>query len=435
MNKLRNLITMMLFVCGVSLFGEIPDLELGGMKLEFEGEVRSRLAYFNNYDMDYETSDAKIAADMRAQFAIDILTQSPFYFSILTELGNIQFDNELEGSDFYLIELKEFYGGYNGDDVEGKAGIIDVKTPDSSVYEDDNLGVQAKIDFDFLQAKSFITMPNLLSDSWEVVDGISNLSYLAFLGASQEYFVVTDLWTMFLWDNGPEDFYYYCFWTGLELEKKYRRFSGNYGFIYNFGAATYLKIPISAYYSHLKLELETTKKTKLYSRFNLSSGTDGSSDTINQFQVVNGEGNLETGLGLLFGGSSFSNQSYFSNESLSIVEDGLSSGDFAFSDPGLFIYELGFEIDVNQLLDTTEFVLGGANTGELFDGEGYFTSLIGWEMDIHNTVKFTDDLKLNLSFSYLIAGNSFNAVYELNTGDSLTLDTSFKTDCSIKYSY
>jgi hypothetical protein len=221
----------------------------------------------------------------------------------------------------------------------------------------------------------------------------------------------------------------------LELEKKFRRFSGNYGFIYNFGAATYLKIPISAYYSHLKLELETTKKTKLYSRFNLSSGTDGSSDTINQFQVVNGEGNLETGLGLLFGGSSFSNQSYFSNESLSIVEDGLSSGNFAFSDPGLFIYELGFEIDVNQLLDTTEFVLGGANTGELFDGEGYFTSLIGWEMDIHNTVKFTDDLKLNLSFSYLIAGNSFNAVYELNTGDSLTLDTSFKTDCSIKYSY
>lgn len=424
-----------MLIAGGNLFGEIPDVELWGMNLEFEGDVRSRFAYFNNYDMDYSTSDPKIAVDIRARFAIDIETKSPFYFRIDLELGNIEFDKDLKASDFFMIELKEFYGGYDWNYVNGKAGIINVKTPGSAVYKDENFGLQAKIDFDVFKAKTFFTLPNLISDPYEFVDEISNLSYLAYLGASQDKYIDTDLWTMFLWDNGPEDFYYYCFWTGLELKKKYGIFSGETSFVYNFGAVSYLGIPISAYYSHLKLELETTKKTRLFSRFNLASGTDGSSDTINQFQVVNGEGNLETGLGLLFGGSAFDSQSYFSNESLSIVEDGLSSGDFVFNDPGLFIYELGFVIDFNTFLDETEFVLGGANTGELFGGEGYFTSLIGWEMDVHNRFKFTDELEFHWSLSYLIPGNSFNAVYELNTGETLGLDTSFKTDCSIKYSY
>lgn len=100
----------MTFCAGV-VYGDIPDLQLWGMNLAFEGEVRSRFAFFNNYDMDIDTSDAKVESDLRAQFAIDITTESPFYFTILLELGNIQFDEDLEAVDFFLIELKEFYAG------------------------------------------------------------------------------------------------------------------------------------------------------------------------------------------------------------------------------------------------------------------------------------------------------------------------------------
>jgi hypothetical protein len=435
MNPNRFLVIFFIFFSIEGAIAEIPELELWGLNFEFSGEVRSRFAFFNNYDMDYDTNDGKVAADIRTQFSTEITTESPLYFNILLELGNIEFDEDLEFTDFFLIELKEIYAGYEWSFIGGKAGIIDVKTPGSSVYEDDNFGLQAKADFSFMKVKSFFTMPELIDDSYEVVDGLANLNYLFFLGFEQEKYVNVDLWGMFLWDNSPEDFYYYCFWTGIEADKKIGIFSGDFGFIYNFGAATYLGIPISAYYSHLTLDVEPTKKTKLYTRFNLTSGSDGSYDTINQFQVVNGEGSLETGLGLLFGGSSFSNQSYFSSESLSIVEDGLSSGDFVFEDPGLFVYEIGYMIEFKKLPLETEFVIGGANTGELFNGEGYFTSLIGWEMDIHNTISFSKDLKLDVSLSYLIAGNSFNAVYELNTGDTLELDTSFKTDCSVRYSY
>lgn len=415
---------------------DIPKLELWGFGFDFDGEVRNRFAFFNNYDMDYDTSDGKVADDLRARLALEVTSDSPFYYMLMLELGNIQFDADLKAIDFVSLELKEIYAGYDSSFIDGKLGLIDVKTAGGAVYDDDSFGIQVKADFDFLQAKSFFTMPELVDETLTFVDGLENLNYLFYLGVQQEKFIDVDLWGMFLWDNSPEDYYYYyCIWTGIELEKKMGMFSGDFGFTYNFGAATYLQIPIYAYYSHLTLEMEPTRKTKVYTRFNLSSGSDGSDDTINQFQVVNGEGNLETGLGLLFGGSSFDNQSYFSSESLSIVEDGLSSDDFVFEDPGLFIYEVGFRLEFDQIPLETEFVLGGANTGELFNGDGYFTSLIGWEFDIHNTIKFSKDLKLNISTAYLIAGNSFNGCYELNTGETLELDTSFMMDCSIKYSF
>ena len=227
---------------------------------------------------------------------------------------------------------------------------------------------------------------------------------------------------------------------GSSAEKRIKGFTVEAGYTYNWGEVDTYSMPLSASFTHLKLEYEPDKRKRFFTRFNLTSGSDGSLDSTGQFQTLDGEGTLDTGLGLLFGGSPYSGQAYFDDECLSIVEDNLSDGEISFYDPGLLIYEFGFSYDFGKIIPLdleSEFVLGGANTGDLFDGKGFFYSLIGWEADIHNRIEFSDYLEFAFSLAYLVPGNSFNAVYELNHDDE-TLDlesTAFKADCQLKYSF
>lgn len=417
------------------LFGGIPDFAWAGINFDFDGDLRGQGALFNNYDMDYETRTLNLEADTRARLSLDISNSSPFSLHSLLEIGNVDLDS-FEFSELGP-ELREMYLGYDGFMLKGKIGIIDIKTPGGLVYEDDNVGFQLKFTFNNWDLRAFYVSPTLLDDSLKVAEEMSDISHLLYVGGSFEKLAEWDIWAMGLYDNSDDDFHYFSAWTGLEVKKKLDKLTLKGGATYNFGSVTQLKIPLSAYYGHLEAEYRPEKNWSIFTRYNLTSGNNGSNDNLNQFQVVEGEGHLNTSLGLLFGGGAFSSQSYFSSESISIVDDNLSSGDIVFNDPGLFTYEFGTTCKFKDLPFpvTTELVLGGAHTGELFSREGFFYSLFGWEVDVHNKIEITKDLDLFLSFAYLLPGNSFKGIYELNGGDILDLDTSFMAAFKIIYSF
>ena len=444
---MKNKILFSLFLCiNIFLYPQSADTEesgtfgLFGLNFELAGDIRTRSAYLNNYDMDYDTSDGEVAWDVRGRINMNVTWGSPLYVRSLLEWGNVELtQDDLSLEDLNDLEMRELYLGYKNPSLKVKAGIIDMNTPGGYVYDSDEWGIQVKYHFDFMEAKAFYSAADLTEGSNESITPAEYMDNLIFLGLHQETYLNLDLWSMY-YHGDTEDFTFNSCWLGIEASKKIEDFTVEGGYTYNFGEVVTYAIPLSAYFSHLKLEYEPDKRKTFFTRFNLTSGSEGSLDSTGQFQTLDGEGNLDTGLGLLFGGSSYSSQAYFDNESLSIVSDNLTDGSISFYDPGLLIYEFGFSYDFKDMIPLdleSEFILGAANTGDLFEGDGYFSSLIGWEADIHNRIRITEDLEFALSFSYLLAGNSFNAVYELNNDDeTLDLaDSSFMAGCRLKYSF
>ncbi|MDC7233796.1 MAG: hypothetical protein PQJ58_11230 [Spirochaetales bacterium] len=415
------------------------DFTLWGIDFDMGGEIRTRSAYLNNYDMDYETADGSIAWDARGRLGLKVTWDSPFYVNSLLEWGNVEFTQEdLSFGDVLDLEMKELYLGFQENSFKMKAGIIDINTPGNYVYDSDEWGLQGKYDFDFLKLKTFYSAANLTEGNNESTQPLEYMDHLFYLGVNQDTLLDLDLWSMFYHGDTEELTYNSC-WLGFETAGQINDFSIEAVYTYNFGKVVTYALPLSAHFTRIKLKLEPNKRNTIFTRFNMTSGSDGSLDTLGQFQTLDGEGNLDTGLGLLFGGSPYSSQAYFDDESLSIVSNNLSDGVISYNDPGLLIYELGYRYEFKHIMPLdleTEFILGAANTGDLFRGDGYFYSLIGLVADIHNSLQLSDGLEFDLSLSYLLAGNAFNAVYELNTGETLSLeDSSMKIDCQLKYSF
>ncbi|MDC7222112.1 MAG: hypothetical protein PQJ60_00155 [Spirochaetales bacterium] len=437
----KTILTLLFLASSFCLFGESLEYDFLNMNFAFAGELRARSAYLNNFDMDYTESDGDLAGDVRGRLKLKVTGQSPLYFKGMLEWGNVEISDDLSAEDLWDLEMRELYLGFKKSSWKVKAGIIDLETPGGYVYDSNEWGLQVKYDFSSidLDIKMFYSAADLTEGTNESQMPAEYMDHLVFLGVHQEEYgdLDLDLWGMF-YHGDTEEFVFNSYWFGTEGTKEISDFTVQAGYTCNLGNVVTYSIPLASHFSHLTVEYEQDKSKTLFSRFNLVTGSDGSLDSTGQFQNPDGEGNLDTGLGLLFGGSPYGSQAYFDNESLSIVSDNLCEGDISFYDPGLFVYETGMEVDFSQWLPLdleTQFVLGGANTGDLFDGEGYFYSLIGWEGDIHNKIEFSDHLEFALSLCYLIPGNSFNAVYELNYDDILDLDTSFKADCQIKYSF
>ncbi len=419
---------------------ESGSYRLGPLNIDLGGDLRSRMAWLSNPDLDYGTSDSEGALDMRGRLKMNVSGDSPFYFRTLLQLGDLELsDDSLELGDFTNLEMKELYLGFKGSRLKLKVGIIDLNTPGSYVYDSDELGIQVKYDFfDIVTARAFYSAEDLTDGSNESPQPGEYMDHLLFMGLEQDHLLDLDLWTMY-YHGATQDFLFNSWWIGVEGKKKFNKLKVEAGYTYNFGEVESYLIPLSAYFSHLELKYRTDKSKSFFTRFNLTSGCDGYLDSTGQFQTLDGEGNLETDLGLLFGGSPYDSMAYYDNECLSIVEDNLNDGEISFYDPGLFVYEFGFSYDFGSLIDLdleSVIVIGGANTGDLFEG-GYFYSLIAWEADIHNRIEFSDNLEFALSLAYLVPGNSFNAVYELNHDDEmLNLESSsFKADCQLKYSF
>jgi hypothetical protein len=433
----EKLFTLLLCTLTFSLSADDLDFDIFGLNFSLGGELRNRSSYWVNPDLDTDTEDNEFSSDVRGRLELEITGDSALYGKTLLEWGNIELTDELTKDDLLELELRELYIGLKYYGLKIKAGAIDLNTPGGYVYDSDEWGIQIKYDFDFLEAKLFYTPIDLTEGSNESLEPAEYMDHLVFLGLKQDYYLDLDLWGMY-YHGATEDFTFNSYWFGTEGEKEIDDFTIKAGYTYNGGNVVTYNIPLSSYYTHLSAKYEPDKIKTFFTRFNLTGGSDGSLDSTGQFQSPDGEGNLDTDLGLLFGGSPYSSQAYFDSESLSIVSDNLCEGDISFYDPGLFIYETGISLDLKKVLPLdleTELVMGGANTGDLFSGDGYFDSLIGWETDIHNKLQITKDLEFTLSFSYLLPGNAFNAVYELNYDDTLELDTSFKADCQMKYSF
>ena len=267
------------------------------------------------------------------------------------------------------------------------------------------------------------------------------MNQLFFLNADSDYYLDSyfDVWAMYLDGNDCDSFSYDPFWFGIEFENKNDLFDIDTRFIYNGGSVCLYSIdytlPISACYTNMEISIEPFEETVIFTRFNLTSNFECDTATVNQFQVIDGQGSLDTGLGLLFGGSSYGSESYFDNDSVSLINDNLSSGDIVMDDPGLFAYEAGGSYKFDFLPLTSDLIIGGANTGGLFSGDGYFSSLIGLEADLHNKIKLSEDLSAYLSLCLLFPGNSFEEIFELNSGTDIGSDPSFKMDLKLVYSY
>ncbi|MDC7220292.1 MAG: hypothetical protein PQJ59_10145 [Spirochaetales bacterium] len=432
----KKLLIYIVSLLPLALFAEDLEFNILGLDFDLGGDLRSRSAYWINPDLDKESSDSEFSSDIRGRLELKVTRDSPFYGKALLEWGNIEWTDSPGSEEWLDLEFREFYVGFKNDKLKVKAGAIDLNTPGGYVYDSDEWGFQVKYDFSLLEAKLFYTPADLTEGSNDSMEPGEYMDHLIFLGVTQDKYLDLDIWGMF-YHGATEEFTFNSFWFGTEGEKEIEDFTLSGGYTYNVGNVVTYDIPLSSYYTHFSLEYEGDKRKTLFSRFNLTGGSEGSLDSTGQFQNPDGEGNLDTDLALLFGGGPYSSQSYFDKESLSIVSDNLCEGDISFYDPGLFTYETGFEWDLKKILPLdmeTTFVLGGANTGDLLR-DGYFDSLIGWEGDIHNKIEITDDLEFNLSFAYLLPGNAFNAVYELNYDDTLELDTAFMASWEVKYSF
>ena len=428
------------------LFFTVLSVYSEGFEFDYEGEVRARLAYENNFDLDYDINDQGVAADVRAQFDLNVSTPIPLYFFYKIELGNLSLDDDFFDTDNFLenieFETRGLGFGWGFSTFDIKAGLIATNTPSEIVIDSENAGIKIKADLEAAKIKAFYSLTNLVDGYFNFVDSGNELNQLFFLSAeSDNYFnSYFNLWAMFLDGNDNVTYTYNPLWTGIEFENENDFFNIETRFIYNGGNINLVDIdysvPISAFYTNMKISFEPIEDSVIFSRFNLTSSLDYDTATVNQFQVVGENGSLDTGLGLLFGGSSYGSESYFDNNSVSIVDDNLSSGDIVLDDPGLLIYEIGFSKKFDFLPLTSDLILGGANTGGLSSGDGYFSSLIGLEIDLHNKIKLSKDFSAYLSMCLLFPGNAFKECFERNYSDiSIGSDTSFKTDIKFVYSY
>lgn len=406
------------------VFADDSKFDLLGFEIDVDGELRSRTAYLNQFYPD----DKSLMSDMKGELSIEISNDSPFYFNSLFEVGNIELDDDLVFKDFTELEVKELYFGFDSGLIDSKVGIIDIKTPGGYVYSGEDTGMQLKIDFDSFKLKTFYTLPNLVEEDLEVLDDMDNLNKLFYLGIEKDTSYKYDIWAMFLDDNSQDDYDYFSGWIGWEGQKEFDRLDTDFGLTYNFGKVTEdeTDYDISAFYLHGKAEYQTSETLSLFTRLNVTSGDNEMTDAVNQFQVI--DGNLDTSLSLLFGGSPYSSISYFSDESLSIYSDNLSNGDITLSDPGLIIYEAGINFKPENISLESQFVIGGASTSTA-DGISD-SNFIGVEFDLHNKYKINDTFSVALSLAYFIPGDALAYVYYTNEGEILDDDNTFKLDCS-----
>lgn len=418
-------ICLILFTVG-SVFADDSKFSLFGFDIDIDGKLRVRTAYLD----EFYPEDLYTMGDAKAKLSIDISNESLFYVNSLFEIGNIEFGDNFEIEDLSDLEVKELYIGLDSELLDSKIGIIDVNTPGDYVYSDENAGLQVKYQFNDFDFKAFYSMTNLIADDLEIVEDQTDINHLLYAGIQRDTSYKYDIWAMFLDDNSQDDYDYFSAWIGWEGEKELDGFNSNFGFTYNFGKITEdeTEYDLSAYYAHGMVEFETTETLSVFGRLNLTSGDNEMTDAVNQFQSPDGQGSLDTSLGLLFGGSPYSSISYFSNESLSIYSENLSDGNITLSDPGLIVYEAGVTFKPENIPFESQFVIGGVSTSNADSISD--SSFLGVEFDLHNQYKFNEFFSIALSFAYFMPGDGLTYVYYVNEDEILDDDNTYKIDCS-----
>lgn len=379
MNKIYLLISFI--TCMASFTSEID--------IDISGETRIRTEYY------LETDD--INTDIRSQISLKITVGNGFYQKTKLELGNIDLNPSLTINDFYEIETKKFYLGYKSDLFKGKIGIIDVETS-GFIYSGEDLGIQLKVKLEDIDFKGFYTLQNIVDDTWDVLEDFSNLNHLIYLSTEFEGYSDSDIsfWMSYFKDNDEADYSYNLLWLGAELEKKYNLLVGRAGIIYNIGEViTNNIIPINSWMLYADVKMSIDKRSELVTRFNFFVNSE-STGTINQFQTVDGDGEINSELSLL------------TEQVLDM--DNLSTNDLVYNNSSLFFYEIGMKKQLKNIPLEYVIAIGGVSEGN---------SVIGFEMDFNNKIELLKNLDLNINTAYLLKSGTDN----------------YKVDCNLEYHF
>lgn len=399
--------------------------------------IRTRYCNFLNKDLDDNRDENLDYLDLKAKWGLKINTGSPFYIRYKAQFGNLPISGS--GYDEFstsAVETTNLYLGYKSEEFSIKTGILSVSSPLKAAIDDEAMGVSIKSDLFDVRLNGFYG--KLKKDGDDIINPFSSDSYNADtnLYSLSGKIKLSDksslkLWELYLSDKSNLNYEYVSSWTGAMFSQSFGQLNFEYGLVLNKGEVTATsKTPLNAYYSLLKLNYEIEKKSSIFCKLHMTSGNDQNSNEINQFQVIEGNGNIDTGLGVLFGGSPFSQQSYFSSNSVALSEDNLSSGTLNYNDPGLLLMEFGGRMQFNGLPLWSEIVFGYARTIQEINN----SNLIGFEFDLHNRYKIDKSLNFDLSFGYFLAGDAFEQTYIMNHSSiaGLGMDPVFKIDAALK---
>lgn len=429
------------------------------MDIDFEGELRTRFCYYYNKNGDSDQVSNLGVVDNRGRLKIEASPGGPFYAAYELEIGNVAWGETYmggeQGMDFINVETKNLFIGYDQEPFEGELGLIGFETPLRAEMDDDLAGL--KIDFKKwgFKATALYSILSLGTNDTNLsieiddffIDTLDDTHLLYFEGGYEledktllgmELENGVSAWYMRLMDN-RYDYDYILNWIGLYDEFKWGLVDLDLGFSLNTGSVNYTNsttVPVNAYYLYSKLNFNVFDIVDVFARFNYVSGNEpGTSNAVNQFQTIGARGRIDTDLGILFGGSPFNQQAYFSDRFAGIdTRRNITEGKVRFTDPGFMILEFGAKRDFQKIGLETEVVFGIGRLAHKLNNY----SVLGYEIDIHNKLKLAKKTYLYLSMGMLLHGAALKDAYNISHSDVFLggdPDPTFKLDGMVEIEF
>ncbi|OHD53432.1 MAG: hypothetical protein A2Y33_15030 [Spirochaetes bacterium GWF1_51_8] len=418
--------------------------------VKFDGEFRTRFYGFMNKDLDFTRNADFWSLDTRIRIGAEFEATSVFSLYYQLEVGNLPWGEAPlgggQGADKWNLETKNMYLLYDDIFLKGKLGIIGFKTPLESEIDDDLMGLklsfrQPLFDIDVLYSKLFNGTNESISNVNEDNDYFETESW----NATHLYYVNGQLKLDFLDANVyfmrvVDDRFAYKYslnWIGTYEQLNLDPLKVEAGFSFNFGNVSQnsTNIPLAAFHLYAKAEMKILPFLEIFGRFNMTTGNDTNTGNIEQFQVLNNNGNFRTDLGILFGGSPFNQQAYFNSKVVTAdTRKNLTRGAVRFDDPGLMVIEVGAKLKFDEIGLETMLVGGFANTVVAVGTNN--VNLLGIEFDLHNRLKLDKDVAFCLSMAVLLPGMALTPVYNMNHSTIiLGSDIAFKIDGMIELKF
>lgn len=405
-----------------------------GVSVDYDGDVRSRfVGMLQQQPLATNALQNAGILDSRLRLGFKITDKGlPWYGYYKMEVGNLTWGDDFSGgavdADGINVETKNLFVGYRDSMFDIKAGILPFAAPGKAVIDTDLAGLDGGFVFGSLHGEvlySRLLAGDVTNESVDIGDlqtSATNFSHLGFADLRYDFSkdISSDIFYMMLYDTLNTN-RLTLHWIGFKQTFQYS-FPGDAGFslsgdaalTWNLGSLESASgnssspVTVNACFMYAKLEL-TTPWADVMFRVNRSSGnTEGQTNEIHQFQVINNSGKLDTDLGILFGGSSFDQQSYFDSDISTLRRKNLTTGDIVYNDPGLFVIEGGLSGKFDFY--TVSLVGGIGMTTESLSNQ----NLLGIELDLHNKFRLSKNSTLRVSLAYLFPGDLLETAYQLN---------------------